>query len=852
MTRLRAWYMSFRRIHLAALIADWRRTLLSVIGVALGVTVVLGVLVLKSELSRPFDSFGPSLTHAADIGVVEVSPNVSGRLPIGAVDRLRAEVTGAQAVIPVVAGLTPVDVAGGSHGFFLLGGSCQIEQLVGPFNCERRARDVKPAEGSGMPLLMPAAIAQRHGVQLGDELRIPGLPPGSAHLGWTFPEFDRVAGINDGYVLMAPSTDVAATLLSAPGYVTAAFVLPRQGADVTADVDRVIAGVATAAPPRPHVPAVFANSTQSLNLTALAGIIVGILIAVNTVLLAVEDRRAVMGTIGAMGAKPVGLFGGMLGEGAVVGLLGGLLGVPSGFLLGEYLVDRFGRSMLAGSGGSIAAHFTPNLIAIGAAAGIVCGILAMVGPAARLLRDGPLASMASAGGVQRARTIPVWPLIVGAGLLAAAIALLKIFERGSLPLSMGINGLTVGLCGVVLVTVWIAPRAAGLSSGLLTNVRPAVGRLLGADIRRYTLLFGLSAALLAESTSLAIGSYSMQLLGTEQIAAQKADRLPAALIISAQSVLDQRDGRISDATFELVTNAADGRSVSSRRQSTISSGTSSRQVVGVTPGDWYSQAVYEPTDARDGFWQGLRDGDVGLSEIAASRLGVAAGDTVELPTVEGRKRYRVAGIFHPQMVNDAAVGDIVLVSEERARSDWAAARDQVAVAYPSSADATAHRGDFLGLGAGLFVYDNEHWRSVATTGITRFLQPITFAAYVVMAAAGLSVLNVFLLGLIQRKRERAALRAIGVTAGQEQAVIIANASLLGFLVAGLAVLGGIGLTYLWSLGSPVFYGTTIHWGVLSLPLQTGVAAVFGLVLSAAVYPVIHARRLETVEVLRSS
>jgi putative ABC transport system permease protein len=152
----------------------------------------------------------------------------------------------------------------------------------------------------------------------------------------------------------------------------------------------------------------------------------------------------------------------------------------------------------------------------------------------------------------------------------------------------------------------------------------------------------------------------------------------------------------------------------------------------------------------------------------------------------------------------------------------------------------------------LFSYDNEQWRSVATTGITRFLQPITFAAYVVMAAAGLSVLNVFLLGLVQRKRERAALRAIGVTSGQEQAVIIANAGLLGFLVAALAVLGGIGLTYLWSLGSPVFYGTTIHWGVLSRPLQTGVAAVFGLVLSAAVYPVIHARRLETVEVLRSS
>jgi putative ABC transport system permease protein len=187
-----------------------------------------------------------------------------------------------------------------------------------------------------------------------------------------------------------------------------------------------------------------------------------------------------------------------------------------------------------------------------------------------------------------------------------------------------------------------------------------------------------------------------------------------------------------------------------------------------------------------------------------------------------------------------------------ARSDWAAVRDQAAVAYPSSADATAHRNDFVNLGAGLSVYDNEKWRLVATEGISRFLEPFTLAGYVVMAAAGLSLLNVFVLGLVQRKRERAALRAIGVTSWQEQAVIITNAGMLGLLVACLAVLGGVGLTYLWSLGSPVYYGIKIDWGVLPLPLLTGVAAVFILVLAAAVYPVIHSRRLETVEVLRAS
>ncbi|HKV17790.1 MAG TPA: FtsX-like permease family protein [Mycobacterium sp.] len=852
MRRPRAALVTFRRVHLAALIADWRRTLLSVIGVSIGVTVVLGVLVLKSELTRPFDSFGPSLAHAADAGVVEVTPNVSGRLPLATVDRLRADVPDAEAVIGVVAGLSPVDVAGRSHGFFLLGGSCQIELLVGSFDCERRAHDQPAAAGPGVPLMVPAAIAQRHGLTLGDELSIPGLPAGSAHLGWTFPEFDRVEGINDGYVLLAPSTDIAASLLGSPGYATAAFVVPKPGTDTAAAVDRVIAGVATAGPPRPRQPAVFENATQSFNLNVLAGILIGFLISLNTVLLAVEDRRTVMGTVGAIGARPTGLLGGMLGEGAVLGVLGGLLGVPGGFLLGTYLVDRFGQAMMAGSGGSIGTHFSPSLIAVGAAAGMTSGILAMTGPALRLFREGPLASMASVGGVQRARRIPAWPLLVGVAALVGAVILLRVFEHGSLPLNAGINGMALGLLGIVLVTAWGAPRVAALATALLTAVRPAIGRPLGADVRRYTLLFALSAALLAEGTSGAIGSHSMQLLGTAQMAAQKADRLPNALLVAPQSVLDQRDGWLSDATFDMVTGAVDGRSVASRWRATISSGTSSRIVAGVTPGDWYSRALYEPTNAPDTFWKSLQDGRIGLSEIAASRLGVTTGDTVELPTAGGLKRYEVAGIFRPQMINDAAVGDIVLTSEPVARADWAAVRDQIAVDYPSAAAASAHRSDLQLLGPGLVVYDNERWRTEATAGITRFLEPFTIAGYVVMIAAGLSLLNVFLLGLVQRTRERAALRAIGMTAGQEQAVIVANAAVLAALVAGFAILGGLGMTYLWSLGSPVFYGVTIEWGALPVALRTGVGAVFVLVLAAAVYPVFHARRLEAVDVLRST
>jgi putative ABC transport system permease protein len=559
-----------------------------------------------------------------------------------------------------------------------------------------------------------------------------------------------------------------------------------------------------------------------------------------------------MGTIGAIGIRPVALLGGMLGEGALIGVLGGLLGVPSGFLLGTFLVDSFGQAMLAGSGANAITEFSPDLIVVGAVAGILCGVFAMAGPAVRLVLERPVASMSSAGGIQHARRISTWILPCAAAMMAGALVLCKLVAGGAMPIDVGTNGMTMGMFGLGLVAVWSAPRFAGLSARLLTAGRPDIGRLLNADVRRYTLLFALSAGVLAVGAMLAVAAHSMQLLGTKQIAAEKPDRLPNALLIASQSILDQRDGQLASATVELVEDAAAGRPVSSRWRSTISSGSSSRLVIGVTPGDWYSRALYQPVGVPDEFWQGVGAGEVGLSEIAAGRLGVAEGASVELPTVHGPKRYRVAGIFRPQVVNDAAVGDVVLVTDSLARSDWAAVCDQVAVAFPSADDASAHRDDFAGLGAGLVVYDNQRWRSAATQAITRFMRPLTNAGYVVMVAAGVSVLNVFVLGLVQRKRERAALRAIGVIPGQEQAVVAAHAGLLGLVAAVFGGLGGIGLSYLWALDSPVQYGLNIEWAVLELPLRVGTAAVFVLVAAAAVYPVIQARRLESAELLRGA
>ena len=93
-----------------------------------------------------------------------------------------------------------------------------------------------------------------------------------------------------------------------------------------------------------------------------------------------------------------------------------------------------------------------------------------------------------------------------------------------------------------------------------------------------------------------------------QLAAQKADRLPAASLIAGQSVLDQRDEPARRLHVHARHRCGRRAERSSRWRSTISSGTLSRLVIGVTPGDWYSQALYQPTGVHERLWQGWRKG----------------------------------------------------------------------------------------------------------------------------------------------------------------------------------------------------------------------------------------------------
>jgi putative ABC transport system permease protein len=277
-----------------------------------------------------------------------------------------------------------------------------------------------------------------------------------------------------------------------------------------------------------------------------------------------------------------------------------------------------------------------------------------------------------------------------------------------------------------------------------------------------------------------------------------------------------------------------------------------RLVVGVNPESDLARDLVGGDRGEAGAARVLRamGGDrVALSTVAAGRLGVAAGSRVDLPTVDGTRSFTVAGTFEPALVDDSSVGDWVLADVSTAERRWAAVPVQVSLSFDDQAAASAARARIVAAGLTVEAFDRPAWEAAAGSAWARYFHPFVVTGAVVMAAGALATLNLLLLGLVQRRRERAVLRAIGLDVQSERGSLL----LQGGLLAVCATLAGIAATHLmvWLLteASPVYYGFRLTWGVAWGPIAKTAALVAGLAVAGAALPALRAGRLRVAEAL---
>ncbi|QHF02460.1 FtsX-like permease family protein [Pseudomonas asturiensis] len=373
-----------------------------------------------------------------------------------------------------------------------------------------------------------------------------------------------------------------------------------------------------------------------LNLNALGvlSFIVGLFIVHAAIGLALEQRRGLLRNLRASGVTARLLIATLGVELGVLAMLGGILGVVSGYLLASLLLPDVAASLRGLYGAEVAGQL--NLSLWWWISGIGLSLLgALLAGANSLLRAArlPLLALADAQAWQQAHAR--WLRRQGwVAITCAVIAAVALYLGNSL------------LAGFVLISALLLGAALGLPvlldtllSVLLARSRSVTGQWFLADCRQQ--LPALSLALMALLLAMAanIGAGSMTSGFRETFNSWLEQRLTAELYVSPQNPAQ------AEPLQAWLSQRPEINAVLPNWQVPVQLHGWPADLFGVIDHSTYRQH-WELLDASADAWDQLVDQDtVMLSEQLARRLNVKLGDTLNLPVPAGQWPARIVGIY---------------------------------------------------------------------------------------------------------------------------------------------------------------------------------------------------------------
>ena len=566
---------------------------------------------------------------------------------------------------------------------------------------------------------------------------------------------------------------------------------------------------------------------------AFAGIalLVATIVIGNTFTAIFAQRARSLGLLRCLGATRRQVFRAVLAETAVVGVVASGVGVVVGvalIALGVAVLGAFVESMAgAGLGLGVATLVVPFAV------GVLVSLVAAVLPARRATRVAPLAALrpldvAVARRVSRVRVV-LGTLVTLAGGAALALAAGPLSGSGGVVVGMG--GGAVTLLGMLLMGPVVVPvlvRFLGRSTGRWVPGRVAVTNAVRNPVRAAStsvaLFVGVSLVTMmgvgaASATAAADSAVQRQYPLDLAVVAPPGGSLPAGAVAGLRSLPDTQ-----------VALAVPGARVAVDAQEGV-------DVVGVDPAAFAT--VWRDRDP------GLRDGVALAPREVVDQLHAQDGAVVRLPGLPALRvvraevpttlvttgdlgRLRAAGA-----TGGAGVQEVLLRARPGAGPSAyrTAVREQVAAVPGARTDgAITERAQI------------EDAVSVALRVVIALL-----GAAVLIAVVGIA--NTLSLSVLERSRELAVQRALGMTRRQLRASLTAEALLLAVVGAVLGIVLGAG--YGWA-GAKALVGSVAREVPLVVPwalVATMALVAIGAGALASVLPGRRAARMAPVAAL---
>ncbi|GAA0721320.1 ABC transporter permease [Dactylosporangium roseum] len=548
----------------------------------------------------------------------------------------------------------------------------------------------------------------------------------------------------------------------------------------------------------------------------LIALAVSVFVIYNTFAILVAQRVRELALLRCVGASRPQLFGSVVLEAVVVGVVASLGGLLVSTVVGEGLL--IGRNTV-GSGVRVDRLIvTPTTVVVGVCAGTFCTVVAALLPAVTASRIPPLAALrattlaAAAPGGRPLRTVI-------AAVLAAGGALVMIAGT-RVP---GFNGVPIVFAGAIAVFTGIVIASPLIVARLTAWAGWLPAKLLGAPARLAVTNALRNPKRVAATTSalmvgLALMSVFSVLLATARAQAEREldENFAVDYIISGVYTPGGQTRRVPIAVTEVLRSHSELAAVAGARSRDADVDGRRAEIWAMEPGAL--DTVLRP-EITAGSAAALRPGTVALNRFFADAIGAKVGSEIRVRS----QTLRVVALY-----DDAPTEGQALVHwDDYATIFGPGDPDQVLV---KAAEGVSPEASRAAVDASLKeapltqVSSQAEWRARITGTLDEQLG--VFSALLGMSIViGLTgIANTLALSVLERTRESALLRALGLSRGQLRGMLVLEAMLMAVVGAvvgvGFGVLVGVsaavGLIRQYGHGSPVLpYGQLLLYVVIA-------------------------------------
>ena len=837
--RIFAWHVlrGLRRHRLLAL--------LNVLSVALGIAVYLAIQIAHHSANR---SFAAGIDLVAGKAHLEVRGDVDETLwPV------LAQQPGVRAVTGLVEGVVTLPDFPGEY-LRVLG----VDLFTGePFRTfEIGANGGRPALESWMGepggIAVTTAFAGRCGWKVGDTLRaLVNSETKTLRIAALIASGDSPAAAQPRFAVM--DIGWAQELFAKQGHLSSLQLLlddPRHAAAIAESLRPLLPPGLAAEPPRQRS-AQIQNmlSAFQLNLTALSmvSLLVGVFLIYNTISASVARRRVEIGILRAIGATRGEVRALFLGEALILGALGIAIGACGGVALARVLTGAVAKTITSlyvllsidRSWLSPAQFLTAAVFGFGA---VLAGAWLPADDAAKI---NPVAALSL--GAHAERSIARAPRWSGLGCVFLASAALA----GWIALRIGPPAWSFAAAFCVLAGFALfAPAATKLFGDAASTGGPLgiLWRLAADNLRRSIHRNAVTVAALAAAIAMMVGLTVMIHSFRQSVDAWINRGIVADLFIApASNETIGLSAFVPPAAIEWLRARPEISGVDTFREMSVQ--VSARNappkpaLLAVVQGEYRHNLTFLGGDDARKMARVFQEHCVAVTEPFARKFSIRDGDRITLTTPGGPAEFAIAGTYSDYTRDQG----VILIARPSFDAFWSdpgvnslavyLRRDQ---AWEPVAD--AFRGRFSRAGE-FAIYSN---RSLRQRILTIFDQ--TFAVtYILRTVAILVAITGIFLSVTtlvaEREREIGALRAIGASRGQVQALLVIESGMIGLIATALGLAAGtvLAMTLTWVV-NPAFFGWTIALQFPWLSLAATPLWILSAALLSAWYPAARAAR----------